>query len=469
MTAVRPPRSLLDIIRRRSLVMALVAVPIVLGGLAFTMRAPSVYAADAVLSVNPKGELGSDFLKLSLPRYGVLATSDGMVERVAASTGRPPSELEKNVQVEVPVDSATVRITVRDSDAARAAAAANMIADELADPLSATDLLSEATVLRRAVAPKVPVAPRKAINALAALMAAGLAAMATAIAFEMARPEIGTADELAAITGVPVVANFGDDRLRALIRRRSARKGLPHVASPNGLVGLRSFVNALSNGPARCVRPLARAAAGPFAHDPDLSRDRVPAANEPGESAPTIVVLTAPSAGRYRTQVSLRLAESLAERGRRVLIVDADPVHMGVAEQIEGVGRRRTRKAASAQTSSSSSNESGVSEVRRGLDLLRSSSDGADPLFARQLVHQIDMLSANYDVVIVDAAPLSADHGTEELASVASATLVVVPRDIGSAAVARAMNALSSASVGAAGIVSVGFPESISGSNAGVR
>ncbi|WP_353476547.1 polysaccharide biosynthesis tyrosine autokinase (plasmid) [Salipiger sp. H15] len=177
--------------------------------------------------------------------------------------------------------------------------------------------------------------------------------------------------------------------------------------------------------------------------------------NDPENGWPRVVMLTAPERGAGCSTTALGLGRTLVDIGQRVVLLDADfhrpslaqllqvPVRgPGVVEYIAG----------QAEVS-----DIVIADAEPGLALVRvapSSGSVADMLSARRFGTLLDELVARYDVVIIDAPPVSGLADTTVIAGLTDA-VVLVARARGSnrAEISAAVAALRTAGAVVSGTI----------------
>jgi capsular polysaccharide biosynthesis protein len=131
-SAVREFYTFLDIIRRRWLVIVLVAIAGTIAASYLVLVVPRTYEATAsVLIVNESDGRDPSVSSIDLPS---VAASTNVLQRVADDLKLPESlgEMKKNVKAHVTAHSSIMEIAYRDASRDRAVAVSNGIADELA-------------------------------------------------------------------------------------------------------------------------------------------------------------------------------------------------------------------------------------------------------------------------------------------------------------------------------------------------
>jgi capsular exopolysaccharide synthesis family protein len=172
------------------------------------------------------------------------------------------------------------------------------------------------------------------------------------------------------------------------------------------------------------------------------------------DQAPKVVLVTSSVPGEGKTVIAVSLARLAARNGRRVIIVDADfrrpkvVQTMGLSSRMGGIvdvleGRLPLSQCVMRDGRSEADVLAGANRQINPSDLLTTDSIGK----------LIDTLRAEYDLVILDSAPLLPVHDTLTLSQQCDVTLFVAhsgktPRE----AVIAALRSLKSMKVAVAGI-----------------
>lgn len=146
-------------------------------GTAFAVLRPQERTVTAVMAVSPRIEQGSstsgDVIQLMAQKYAAYCTSPEVLKRASEASGITVKDLLKSTKVAVEPMTANVDIEVHHTDPARAAAAANSIANWTVDRIE-YDQMARGDVVRSAdVVAAEPAMPRPLLIAASAL--AGLA------------------------------------------------------------------------------------------------------------------------------------------------------------------------------------------------------------------------------------------------------------------------------------------------------
>ncbi len=140
-----------------------------------------------------------------------------------------------------------------------------------------------------------------------------------------------------------------------------------------------------------------------------------------------LIVITSTSPNEGKSEVSINLAASLAQQGKKVIIIDADmrkPTQHKLTElnNTEGLSTFLLKK-----TGVDSINHLTINDVN--LDVLTSGPvppNPAEMLASVSMEQTLKAFGDFYDYVIIDTPPLLATTDAQILASIADATLLVV-------------------------------------------
>jgi len=234
-------------------------------------------------------------------------------------------------------------------------------------------------LLDRAVVSKVPVKPRKLLVLAFALVLGGLIGPALAIAYTRSRPGIHNPAEIEQHTGLEVLAVVSDSAEQSrLDQTRGNRAGPALLADAHPNSGAIEALRGLRVG----LKPAIAQASNNRIH------------------------VTGATPGIGKSFVACNLATLLAQSGKRVLLINADlrkgdssvPLHLqregGLTELLSGELRPE---------------QAIVPGVRPNLDVLTA---GKLPAFPTDMLESdaftgmLETLSARYDLVVIDTAPV---------------------------------------------------------------
>ena len=190
-----------------------------------------------------------------------------------------------------------------------------------------------------AILPAYPIRPNLNLNLALAVVAGLTLGLAVAFLREYRDHSVHTRKDVLFATGAPVLGLIPHSRGRRALAAVRNRKSAPRRIAPDGQ-----------------LVPRSRAAVGQRGRSSDTGRLLLPGADRQGplaeannslatnlafarpDTALQLLVVTSPSPGDGKTTTAVNLAITLAERGRRVLLVDAD-LRRGAVSAVLGLNR----------------------------------------------------------------------------------------------------------------------------------
>nr|WP_191910182.1 polysaccharide biosynthesis tyrosine autokinase [Microbispora cellulosiformans] len=326
--------------------------------------------------------------------YAALLTSRRVVSQVAADGDA--GALQGSITAEVVPSTSMLRVSVTDSDPARAARAANAlgavftnVVNEIGGPAAGDHPVLRTSVIDPAETPSTPVSPNPPANAALGALIALFAAIGGLVLRDRLDTTIRTTEALRQATGGTVLGTVAIEREardHPLIVGDAGRS--PRAESFRAL-----RTNLHSKGVGREVRSL-------------------------------VVTSCLPEAGRSSTTANLAIA--MAEAGRRVLLVDADlrrprlGGHLGIEASagLSDVLVQHARLRDVIQTWG-----------RPGLSVLPSGRIPPNPgelLASRGMGALLAQLREEYDMVLIDAPPLLPVTDAAALSAICDGALLVV-------------------------------------------
>jgi len=200
------PAEILDALRLRWRLAALVFVAVFAGVFAYDYSLPSQYTAKVIVSLTPRPSAGvgaSDIAQLG-QQYVAYVTAPTTIRRVAANLGVDSSTLGNGVGADVATGSVNLTIKVQLRTPQTTAVAANALADAVVG-FAAGDPLIRAEIVAPATVPADPSKPRRKLIAGAGGIIAVLLATAVALLVERGRPRVRSSAEIATVTGHDVL------------------------------------------------------------------------------------------------------------------------------------------------------------------------------------------------------------------------------------------------------------------------
>jgi capsular exopolysaccharide synthesis family protein len=341
---------------------------------------------------------GSAFAQSQVASYAMLAATPAVLDPVIDQLGLDTTARALAGQVSTEVMSGTVVLQVHVTDASpeRAAELTNAVTTslvatvaQLAPTTAEGQPTVEGTTVTPAVAPSAKSAPRTTLNVLIGLLAGLVLGIGAAVVRDLLDTRVRTPEDLARVTGLPLLATLdtppGADAKRDLVVLTAPR-------SPA----------------AEAIRSL---------------RTAVQFTGRPGQ--PLTLLVTSSHAAEGKSTVAANLAETLAETGLRVALVDADLRRPSVADVfgLEGAAGLTTVLIGQA----------GLDDVLQdwgtsGLHVLTSGPLPPNPselLSAPAMADVLAQLGASHDVVLVDGAPLLPVTDSAVLARLVSGTMLI--------------------------------------------
>jgi Mrp family chromosome partitioning ATPase len=418
----------LQVVRRRGWIVLLGAAVGVAAAWNVTRIMPVRYEATATLFVGgmtPSGDISSDVQYAALAQslvssYAQLAETRRVAFAAARASRLPLNEVVGHVTADAQPGVQILHVRGSGTSGAGAARVANAAARALAADVQRLGGRASAPVrlelVDAATAPAAPTSPRSLLNLLLGGLAGTLAGIALGFGRERLDCRIRTESDAERELGLPVLGTI--PRIPRRIRRADAfvRHTNPTVAEP-----FRSLAVALSS--------LAR-----------RSGDRS-------------VLITSARAGEGKSTVAAQLAIASAEDNRRVALVEGDLRRPTLERHFHAPLPRSCRALTEAGAA--------VAESVAGLlTLLTAGASTGEPgaaLRTRETERFMGELSAEHELIIIDAPPMLAVSDAGVLARHADVTLLVVRANVTTPDEARAVVA-SCRRVGAevAGVVLVG-------------
>lgn len=373
-------------------------------GLLVTHFSQKVYATKVQLFVatpvatTAELQQGDLFSQARVQSYTAVVNSPDVVGRVIRTLGLriAPAQLSAEISAIAPPDRTLLNIEVVNEDPAMAARIANAVAAEL--PLAINQIEAarpgglgavKMTVTHPAVVPTVPIAPHVKKN-LAIGLIAGLLASTAILALQlMLDDSIRTETDLAK-TGIPVLA---------VIRPKMANGRLARSGS---------YRDEYGSGPAESFRQL---------------RTNIQFLDI--DNHPTVFTVTSDLPGCGKSAIALNLAVALAAGGFRVCLVEAD---LRLPQLAKSLRLRSTKGLTDVLTGTAPLAET-IQPVSEELFFLDSGPAFANPanlLASGRMRQLVKDLAAQFDYVVMSAAPLLASPDGVTVTTLTDATVLVV-------------------------------------------
>jgi polysaccharide biosynthesis transport protein len=403
---------LVDTLRRRWLLAALVAVPFVVAVVGYSASLANTYQAESVVAFTPRlpATIGGDTIRIVLPKYVAGVTAAQTVRQVAAQVGLTPHTLGGALDASIPADTTNLEIHVTLENARDAAAAATALAETALTASKSDDLLS-AAVVSPATVPASPSGPHRKLIDLVGLALAVLAGVIVAFLVERGSPRIRQAEDIVKLTGYPVVGRI--PRARSL--RVDPVDALNDPAVGTAVRNLRLYLDAeLSTQPLQTL------------------------------------AVTSPGVGDGKTTVAIALAAAIARLNAKVLLVDADLRRPRVALALDlpdepSLGDVLTRNRTLAEC---------VQTGTAGMHVVAGSvmNDVGD-LLALSFSEVMAQARLDYDVVVVDCPPLLGSEDATTVTALVNGTLLVISNGSSARVVHQATLLLEALPVRVLGVV----------------
>ncbi len=398
-------------LRRNLGLLLLVAVPVLLGVVAYAETRPAVYRAESTLSFTPRlgTSVGADVIRLVLPRYVAYLAAPATVARVANATGEDPEQLTGAADASIQTDTANLTITVTLGDGGRAADAANALADAALSYARGDDLL-EAQLVARAQPSTTPTGPPRRLLEIAGLLAALLSGVAAALARERLRPRVLTAADLERLVDAPLLGVLPASA-------QLARGETVEVSDP---------------------------LLGPAVRGTWLQVERA-VRDQPVRS----LAITSPSSNDGKTTVATALAAAAARTGRTVVLLDADTQQAGLTVALGPFKGPMLSRALDGASVEETLHEGPV----EGLRVLPTDVSPADVSGLRRALPDLVLrLHDSCDLLVLDCAPVQ-DEDARSTVSLADGVLLVVTAGTARQAVVDALAVLRSLELRVVGVV----------------
>lgn len=374
-----------------------------LAAIAITLTATPQYQATSQIfvasgEISTTGELaqGSTFAQNRVKSYVQVISSDLVLAPVGQDLGLPVAALTQQVKATVPTDTVLIDITVTDPSPAQAATIANAIAQRFpqvarsiepnrADQTPAVTV----TVTEQASVPTTPISPRMDLNIGLGLLAGVLLGLLLMALREALDTRLKGEREVTGVTTVPVLGRIPLDK-------DAKTRPLVVCADPN-------------SPQAEAYRQL---------------RTNLQFVASAGRGRTILITSSVPGEGKSASAVNLAI--SMAEAGSRVCLVEADLRRPGVGRylDLEAVVGLTTVLIGAVDLSDA------LQPWGSGnLHVLMSGQRPPNPsemLSGPAMGELLDSLQNQYDIVIIDSAPLLPVTDSAVLASRCAAVVVVV-------------------------------------------
>ena len=332
--------------------------------------------------------------------YSDFAQSDDVLQAVIDNLGlhTTVSALRSSVSASVDTSSSIVYLYANDADPKQAVDIVNELARQLknqADSMSDSGVSVTFTVIQAAVEPSVASSPNIKANLAIGFAAAVIIAVLGALICEMLSKDVNDVETVQSIVRDPVLASVP--------KTHDASKGIPEViAKPRGRASeeIRRLIANVS-----------------FVAPKDLNQRNV-------------IIVTSSNPREGKTTMSVNMAAAFAEKGKSVLLIDADVRHPSVASMLglnSGIGL------SSLLEGDVSASEAIQPYWKPYLHVLPSEErkTPSGVILGSEAMHQlIDQASERYDYVIVDTAPMTVANDAAVFAKQGGVLLLVVGQGV---------------------------------------
>lgn len=396
---------LAQILRARWLSVVACGIAGLVVALVASLATTPIYSARSQVFVSVRGsdstaELleGSNFTVRQVKSYTQLATSPMVLTPVIDELGldETPDDLAQRVEATSPLDTVLIDVTAEDESPEQAASVADAVAASLADvvreletPAGGGPSPVQLSTVRTAVIPASPASPNTGLNMAIGLVLGLAAGVGLAILRERLDTKVRDNKDVQSISHAPTLGTIGYDETaekRPLIVQES-----PQSPRSEAFRRLRTNLQFVSV-----------------------------------EESSNAIVITSALPGEGKTTTAINLAITLADAGTRVVLVDADLRRPCVAAYlgIEGAVGLTTFLIGRA------SEIDVVQPWGNGnLDVIASGQVPPNPselLASDRMSALVQQLTASYDLVLIDTAPLLPVTDGAILAQLVSGAVVVV-------------------------------------------
>ncbi|HUR48288.1 MAG TPA: polysaccharide biosynthesis tyrosine autokinase [Acidimicrobiales bacterium] len=391
---------LLNLLRRRWLVVVLCAGLGLGAAIALTRSTPPVYQSTTRLFINIPGGTevfealqGVELSSNLLASYAEIATSRSVADRIEKDVDLPlhASQIQEHLTAvpEFPSLLLTISATYGTPSGARTLAdtAADAFVETVQDLEAGRSRKIQPRVIDAAHTPAGPIEPRPRRNAIIGLALGLLAGMGSALLLETLDRSLRGPEELVRLTGRPLLA---------IVPRRKDFTAHPVVTAEDAGTNIAEAYRLLRTG----VRFV------------DLDRPL------------KTVLVTSPSPGDGKTATATNLAVAIAQGGERVLLVDADLRRSHVPEVM---GVQREPGLTSVLLGDSKSSEAVVGLTER-LFVLPSGPLPPNPselLGSTRMFDLLTELGKEVDVIVIDAPPVVPVTDAQVLAALVHGVIFV--------------------------------------------
>jgi capsular exopolysaccharide synthesis family protein len=393
----------LRILSRRWLLFSGCALLGLAAAVAVTVRATPQYASSITLYVSSTDRTptastayeASLLAQQEVQSYASLLGSERVARELAdrLADGLTPLQVQGKITASVIPQTVLLRATVTDVSRTRAQLIASTLGPVFADVV---DLLEQptaggpspvrVTVVDDAAAPTVPVSPRPLRNLALGLVAGLLAGVGAAVLRETTDTSVKSSDMLRDLTGAPVLASVGvqDKAQRHAIREHRSPRSEAYRSLRTNL----QFVDV--------------------------------------DQPVKVLTVTSSIAGEGKSLTACNLALTLADAGRRVILVDGDLRCPRIGEYL---GLRRHTGLTSILAGAARLDQALVTSKNRLLSVLPAGPIPPNPselLGSARMLELVELLKQDADIVVIDSPPLLPVTDAAILAHISDGALLIV-------------------------------------------
>lgn len=288
--------------------------------------------------------------------------------------------------------------------------------------------VANAQIVSPALVPEKPVAPRKSLSLLTGLLLGSLASITTIWLLEIRDRSIKTVEEARELLGFPVLGVIP-------LIGKSVEASLPpgEIEYSNQAIIVRDYP----------LTPLSESYQMLQTNLKFLRSDR----------AIKVIVITSTIPQEGKSTVTANLALSMAQRGQKVLLVDAD-LHRPQQHQVSNLSNQ---VGLSNVLVGEIEYQTAIKQVTNNLDILTAGVAPPNPialLDSQAMTSLVEQFSGDYDFVIIDTPPLMAASEALVLGKIADGVVLVVrPKLVDSVGVRIAKERLEQSGQNVLGIV----------------
>jgi succinoglycan biosynthesis transport protein ExoP len=398
----------LGIVRKRWVSILVVTLISAGAAIGLSLALTPMYTASTQLFVSVQGGAstsdllqGANFTRQQVTSYTQLVTSPLVLNPVIDDLGldERAESLGERVAANSPLNTSLINVTVTDENPAIAAATADAIAQRFKDVIGDLETPSgggtsavKVSIVREATAPESPSSPNLKLNVALGLLVGLLVGVGIAVLREILNTRVRSESDVARVTATSVIGTIPNDEdapEHPLIVQSS-----PHSQRSEAFRRLRTNLQFL-----------------------DIA-DR-----------PQSIVITSSLPGEGKSTTSINVAITLADAGTRVALIDADLRRPSVAKYmgLEGNVGLTTVLIGRANV------EDVIQPWGNGyLHVLPAGQIPPNPselLGSLAMAHLLEKLTSQYDVVILDTAPLLPVTDAAILSKLTGGALLVVGAD----------------------------------------